>query len=106
MAARVTVTVISDGEAALPDLVRIGTGESIGYILDSWHISMRVRHVEQALHGEYPLAPEHRGGQDIVDLRVERLRHPIRNAYYDEARREFSACAAPLTNSCISMVKT
>jgi hypothetical protein len=45
------VTVISDGEAALPGLVHRATGSDIHHILDWWHISMRVRHVEQALAG-------------------------------------------------------
>jgi hypothetical protein len=33
------VTVISDGEPALPNLVRTATGEPIRHILDWWHIS-------------------------------------------------------------------
>jgi hypothetical protein len=82
------VTVISDGEAALPGLVRAATGGAIVHILDWWHISMRVRHVEQAPRGVYALAPRHRAGLDIVDMRVERLRHLIWNGYHDEARRE------------------
>jgi hypothetical protein len=48
----------------------------------------RVRHVEQALRGVYGLAPQHRAGLDIVNTRVERLRHLIWNGYHDEARRE------------------
>jgi hypothetical protein len=82
------VTVISDGEAALPELVRTATGGAIVQILDWWHISMRVRHVEQAPRGVYALAPDHRAGLDIVDMRVERLRHLIWNGYHDEAWRE------------------
>ena len=49
------MTVISDGEAALPGLVRSATGGAIVHILDWWHISMRVRHVEQALRGIFAL---------------------------------------------------
>jgi hypothetical protein len=45
------VTVISDGEAALPGLVRVATGGPMTCILDWWHISMRVQHIEQALRG-------------------------------------------------------
>ena len=42
---RRSVTVISDGEAALPNLFRGATGGKVQHILDWWHISMRVQHV-------------------------------------------------------------
>lgn len=45
------VTVISDGEPALPNLVRYAVGEPVHHILDWWHISMRVKHVENAVCG-------------------------------------------------------
>ncbi|WP_419906533.1 ISKra4 family transposase [Hoeflea sp.] len=45
------VTVISDGEAALPNLIRGATNGKIKHILDWWHISMRVQHVETAIKG-------------------------------------------------------
>jgi hypothetical protein len=79
------VTVISDGEPALPTLVRTATGEPIRHILDWWHISMRVRHIEQALAGIYTLRPTHHMGLDFVSLDVERLRHLIWNGYAEEA---------------------
>jgi hypothetical protein len=82
------VTVISDGEAALPELVRTATGGTITHILDWWHISMRVRHIEQALRGVFAHEPKYRAGLDIVAMRVERLRHLIWNGYHVEARRE------------------
>jgi hypothetical protein len=63
-------------------------GGLIVHILDWRRISTRVRHVEQALRGIYALAPRHRADLDIVDVRVERLRHLIWNGYHDEARRE------------------
>jgi len=47
------LTVISDGEQALPNLIRNaidGDGRA-KHILDWWHISMRVRHVEAAVQG-------------------------------------------------------
>ena len=44
--------------------------------------------MHQRLRGVYALAPEHRAGLDMVDMRVERLRHLIWNGYHDEARRE------------------
>jgi len=47
------LTVISNGEQALPNLIRNaldGDGQ-VKHILDWWHISMRVRHVETAVQG-------------------------------------------------------
>ena len=47
------LTVISDGEPALPKLIRnaiCGDGP-VKHILDWRHISMRVRHVESAVQG-------------------------------------------------------
>ena len=40
------VTVLSDGDPALPRLVRDATGAVINHILDWWHISVRIRHLE------------------------------------------------------------
>ena len=45
------LTVISDGEPALPNLSRNAVGGDVKHILDWWHISMRVRHVEAAVQG-------------------------------------------------------
>ena len=45
------VTVISDGEPALPNLVRYAVGGPVRHILDWWHISMRVKHVQNAVRG-------------------------------------------------------
>ncbi|MGI3171607.1 ISKra4 family transposase [Pseudooceanicola sp. C21-150M6] len=45
------VTVISDGETALPNLLRGATNGKVKHILDWWHISMRVQHVENAIKG-------------------------------------------------------
>lgn len=41
------LTVISDGEPALPNLIRNATNGDgpVKHILDWWHISMRVQHV-------------------------------------------------------------
>jgi hypothetical protein len=83
-----SVTVLSDGEAALPGLIRAAVAEPISCILDWWHISMRVQHIEQALRGVYALRPQHHGGLDLVAMRIERLRHLIWNGYHREARHE------------------
>ena len=47
------MTVISDGELALPNLIRnaMGGDGQVKHILDWWHISMRIRHVEAAVQG-------------------------------------------------------
>jgi hypothetical protein len=47
------LTVISDGELALPNLIRSATNGDgpVKHILDWWHISMRVQHVEAAVQG-------------------------------------------------------
>lgn len=45
------VVVLSDGDPALVGAVRSATREIVTHILDWFHISMRVRHVEQALAG-------------------------------------------------------
>jgi hypothetical protein len=82
------VTVLSDGEAALPGLIRAAVGEPVTCILDWWHISMRVQHIEQSLRGVYALRPRHHGGLDLIAMRIERLRHLIWNGYHPEARNE------------------
>lgn len=45
------ITVISDGEPALPNLVRAAARGKMRHILDWWHISMRIQHVENAIKG-------------------------------------------------------
>ncbi len=78
------VTAISDGDPALPALVRSATGGPVEPILDWFHLSMRVHHVEQVMRGlcalEPPLAPL---GRARVD--VERLRHLLWNGHHDKA---------------------
>jgi hypothetical protein len=55
------VTVISDGEAVLPNLVRAATREPVRHILDWFHLSMRMRPIEQMLLGL--------SGRDLRDIR-------------------------------------
>ena len=85
------VTVISDGEPALPNLVCAAIGGSVSHILDWWHISMRVRHIEQTLAGIYTLRPTYQAGLDYVSTDVERLRNLIWNGYGAEAGQALSA---------------
>ncbi len=42
------VTVLSDGDPTLPRPGRNATGADLEHILASWHISVRIRHVETA----------------------------------------------------------
>jgi hypothetical protein len=81
------VTVLSDGDPALVESVRSAAGDRVTHILDWFHISMRVRHVEQALAGLLGSDLEQKGPLRYVELDVSRLRHLIWNGYGDEARR-------------------
>jgi len=69
------VTAISDGDPALPALVRSATGGSVEYILDWFHLSMRVQHVEQVMRGLCALEPLPLAPFDQAQIDVERLRH-------------------------------
>ena len=80
-----TVTVISDGDPALPALVRTATKVPVELILDWFHLSMRVRHVEQALLDLCALEPAHLGPLDRAQGDVERLRHLLWNDRHEDA---------------------
>ena len=69
------VTAISDGDPALPALVRSATGGPVEPILDWFHLSMRVHHVEQVMGGLCALEPPPSTPPDQVQTDVERLRH-------------------------------
>jgi len=79
------VTAISDGDPALPALVRSATGGSVEYILDWLHLSMRVQHVEQVMRGLCALEPPLLAPLDQAQIDVERLRHLLWNGYHDKA---------------------
>ena len=64
------VTAISDGDPALPALVRSATGGPVEHILDWFHLSMRVRHVEQTFLGLHALEPVHFGPLDRAQVDV------------------------------------
>ncbi len=59
------VTVIRDGEAVLPNMVLAATREPMRHILDWFHLSMRMRPIEQML-----LGLSSRDRQDIQPLRA------------------------------------
>jgi hypothetical protein len=79
------VTAISDGDPALPALVRAATKPPVRHILDWFHLSMRVRHVEQALLDLCALEPAHRGPLDRAQEQVERLRHLLWHGRHEDA---------------------
>ncbi len=79
------VSAVSDGDPALPALVRSATGGPVQPILDWFHLSMRVHHVEQVMRGLCvlelpPLAP-----LDQAQIDVERLRHLLWNGDPEKA---------------------
>ncbi len=80
------VTAISDGDPALPALVRSATGGPVEHILDWFHLSMRVHHVEQVMGGLCALEPPPPlASLDHVQIDVERLRHLLWNGYHIKA---------------------
>jgi hypothetical protein len=81
------VVVLSDGDPALVESVRLAADGNVRHILDWFHISMRVRHVEQALAGLLGADLEHKGPLRYAEDDVVRLRHLIWNGYGNEARR-------------------
>jgi len=79
------VTAISDGDPALPALVRSATSGPAEYILDWFHLSMRVHHVEQVLRGLCALEPPLLAPLDHAQIDVERLRHLLWNGCHEKA---------------------
>lgn len=63
---------LSDGDPALPRLVRGANGADVRHILDWWHISMRIRHVETTFQTLFSLMV------DPVGLEVETLVQNLR----------------------------
>jgi len=74
------VTAISDGDPALPALVRSATGGPVEPILDWFHLSMRVHHVEQVMGGLCALELPPLVLPDHARIDVERLRHLLWNS--------------------------
>jgi hypothetical protein len=77
--------------ASTPQPARSG----LGSILDGWHISKRVRHIERAVRRVYALEPQHRSVLEMVEWRIRRLRRLIWNGYHEEAHREPLATFRP-----------
>ncbi len=79
------VTAISDGDPALPALVRSATAGPVQPILDWFHLSMRVHHVEQVMRGLCALEPTSLAPLDPAQVDVERLRHLLWNGHHEKA---------------------
>ena len=79
------VTVINDGDPALPALVRSAAGGPVQPILDWFHLSMRVQHVEQVMGGLCALEPPPSTPPDQAQIDVERLRHLLWNGHHEKA---------------------
>ncbi len=79
------VTAISDGDPALPALVRSATAGPVEPIHDWFHLSMRVHHVEQVMRGLCALEPLPLVLTDHAQIDVERLRHLLWNGHHEKA---------------------
>ena len=79
------VIAITDGDPALPALVRSATGGPVEHILDWFHLSMRLHHVEQVMTGLAALEPPPPVPLDPVQVDVERLRHLLWNGHHQKA---------------------
>ena len=88
------ITVISDGDPALPALVGMAARAPVTHISDRFHLSMRLRHLEQVVQGLCALGPSGPLPLDCVQAEVERLRHLLWNGRHDEARAVLGTVAA------------
>lgn len=95
------VIVLSDGDPSLVGAVRTAVRGPVRHILDWFHISMRVRHIEQALSGLLGSDLEHKGPLDYAAFNVNRLRHLIWNGYAAEARRTLPGIMQMAANAVV-----
>ena len=77
------ITVLSDGDAALPRLVRSATGAAIEHVLDWWHVSARIRRVETTIKTLLSKLDEH-DAHGMAGL-VQRLRWRLWNGQVERA---------------------
>ena len=81
------VTVFSDGDPALRVTVIGAARQQVTHILDWFHVSMRVRHIEQAFEGIRQLEPELKFScLTSAYFHVPRLRHLLWSGYVRETR--------------------
>lgn len=82
-------TVLSDGDPALPRLVRDTTGADVNHILDWWHISIRIRHLETTFQTLFSLLD---GAEDQeIKVLVRNLRWRL---WHGQTARAFDAIEA------------
>jgi hypothetical protein len=81
------LAVISNGEAALPNLVRAATGEPVRHILDGF-LSMRIRPIEQVLTGLSARQLQDPEPVQTAQTSIERIRHLLWHGRPDEADQE------------------
>jgi hypothetical protein len=96
-----SVAAISDGDPTLPALVRSATKAPVLPILDWFHLSMRVRHVEQAFTGLQALEPAQQGPLDRVQADVDRLRHMLWNNRHEEASEALGRIASEAEDTAV-----
>ncbi|WP_322887333.1 ISKra4 family transposase (plasmid) [Sinorhizobium medicae] len=80
------VTVFSDGEIGLQSIVLSATRQPVTHILDWFHLSMRLRHIEQAWEGIKHVHDLNIYLWDVA-VHVPRLRHLLWSGYVREATR-------------------
>lgn len=92
---------LSDGDPSLVGAVRAAVRGPVTHILDWFHISMRVRHIEQALTGLLGSDLDHKGPLDYTGFNVNRLRHQIWDGYAEEARRTLPSIRQTAANAVV-----
>lgn len=78
---------INDGGPALRKMVKLATGEPVTHILDWWHLSIRVRHIEQTIMGMMAVEKPAHPTISYAAMEANRLCHLLWNGYADEAWR-------------------
>ncbi len=89
------VSVFSDGEVGLQNIVVSATRQPVTHILDWFHLSMRLRHIEQAWEGIKYLQDLNVYLRDVA-IHVPRLRHLLWNGYVREASEAVKQMLAQL----------
>ena len=79
------VTVFSDGDPSLRSAVMSATRDSVTHILDWFHLSMRLHHIEQVWQAIEDLQDELRFSISLVAYDITRLRHLLWNGYVRES---------------------
>ncbi|NKJ40154.1 hypothetical protein FHT28_006916 [Rhizobium sp. SG570] len=89
------VTVFSDGQVGLQNIVLSATHQPVTHILDWFRLSMRLRHIEQAWEGIRHLHDLNVYLRDVA-VHVPRLRHLLWSGYVREASEAVTQMLAQL----------